>query len=48
MAKYSGEAIQLLKTMLQSLDICMLKLNLKRHPSVPGLIEKNIFFEIWI
>ena len=26
---------------LQSLDICMLRLNLKRHPSVPGLIEKN-------
>ena len=26
----------------------MLRLNLKRHSSVPGLIEKKIFFEIWI
>ena len=26
----------------------MFRLNLKRHSSVPGLIEKKIFFEIWI
>ena len=30
--------------MLQSLDICMLRLNLKWHLSVPGLIEK--FFSL--
>ena len=34
--------------MLQSLDICMLRLNLKRHPSVPGLIQKIFFFKILI
>ena len=40
--------LHILSKLLQSLDICMLRLNLKCHPSVPGLIENNIFFEIWI
>ena len=33
--------------MLESLDISMLRFNLKRHPSVPRLIKKN-FFYFWI